>query len=177
MNSKAIINVVDSLDSTSTVDALSANQGRVLNEKIEAIGARSIMTLKLEDSFYEESGGAYKEVPMILYNSLGTELTKVGNTIVIGAGVSKVLVSSNVKVIAAGGIGNKHSRIYKNGTTICWTNNKAIEVDAEITINNTPILLDVTEGDVIKLVYFVLTGDRLSGGAYTPTYLTVEVKE
>lgn len=34
MESRAIINIIDNLDSTSTTDALSANMGRVLNEKI-----------------------------------------------------------------------------------------------------------------------------------------------
>lgn len=35
MNSRAIINVIDNLESTSITDALSANQGRVLKEMIE----------------------------------------------------------------------------------------------------------------------------------------------
>ena len=178
----ALINIVDNLTSTSATDALSANQGRVLKELIDAIPTSSteeknIMTVKLEDSFYEEAGSSYKVVPMVLYNSTGNKLSLSNNGVVIGTGVSKVLVSSNVKVIAAGGIGNKHSRIYKNDTTVCWTNTKALEVSDEITINNTPILLDVTNGDIITLKYFILTGDRLSGGAYTPTYLTVEVVE
>lgn len=38
MNERAIVEVIDSLDSTSITDALSANQGRVLNEKIKDTG-------------------------------------------------------------------------------------------------------------------------------------------
>ena len=37
-DSRAEVKVIDALDSTSTVAALSANQGRVLNEKIENSG-------------------------------------------------------------------------------------------------------------------------------------------
>ena len=39
MDSRAIIGVIDSLDSTSITDALSANQGRVLKELIDDIGS------------------------------------------------------------------------------------------------------------------------------------------
>ena len=40
MSERAIVNIIDNLDSTSTTDALSANQGRVLNEKIGALDTR-----------------------------------------------------------------------------------------------------------------------------------------
>lgn len=176
---RALISIIDSLDSTSITDALSANQGRVLKGHVDTINNKlnkNIITIKLEDSFNEPEGGTYKTIPMILYNSIGNKLSLNSNGVRIGSGVSKVLVSSNVKIIA-NAIGNKHSRIMKNGTTVCWTNNKVIEVGQEITINNTPILLSVSEGDLITLAYFVLTNDRLSGGQYTPTYLTVEVVE
>ena len=173
MESRAIINIIDNLESTSTTDALSANQGRVLNEKIND---KNIITIKLEDSFDVTTGGVYTTVPMVLYNSTGSKLTLSNNGVLIGSGVSKVLVSSNLKVIA-NTTGNKHSRILKNGATLCWTNSTSIQSGHEITINNTPILIDVEQGDLITLVYFVNATDRISGGQYTPTYLTVEVVE
>ncbi len=173
MEARAIINVIDDLTSTSITDALSANQGRVLNNKIIP---KNAMTIKLEDSFDEESGGVYKDVPMVLYNSIGDKLSLRDNGVLIGSGVSKVLVSGNLKVIA-NVVGNKHSRICKNGTTVCWTNTTSIQAGHEVTINNTPILVDVTQGDLITLRYYIQTKDRISGGQYTPTYLTVEVIE
>ena len=174
MSERAIIEVIDSLDSTSGTNALSANQGRVLKEMIDTINAKDIITIKLEDSFNEESGGTYKNVPMILYNKTGDKLSLSNNGVLIGSGVSKVLVSSNLKVIS-NTTGNKHSRILKNGTTMCWTDSTSIKAGHEITINNTPVLIDVEQGDLITLAYFVLTTDMISGGQYTPTYLTVEV--
>ena len=42
MNSRAIINVIDSLESTSITDALSANQGRVLKSLIDGINGLDI---------------------------------------------------------------------------------------------------------------------------------------
>jgi hypothetical protein len=174
MSERAIIEVIDSLDSTSGTNALSANQGRVLKEMIDTINAKDIITIKLEDSFNEESGGTYKNVPMILYNKIGDKLSLSNNGVLIGSGVSKVLVSSNLKVIS-NTTGNKHSRILKNGTTMCWTDSTSIKAGHEITINNTPVLIDVEQGDLITLAYFVLTTDKISGGQYTPTYLTVEV--
>lgn len=173
MEARAIINVIDNLTSTSITDALSANQGRVLNEKIVP---KNIITIKLQDSFDVESGGVYQVVPMVVYNSIGDKLTLSNNGVRIGSGVSKVLVSSNLKVIS-NTTGNKHSRICKNDTTMCWTDSTSIQSGHEITINNTPILINVVEGDIITLRYFVLTNDRISGGQYTPTYLTVEVVE
>lgn len=171
METRAIINVVDNLNSTSATDALSANQGRVLNEKINT---KDIITIKLLDSFDEGDGGIYKDVPMVLYNSVGSKLSLSNNGVLIGSGVSKVLVSSNLKVISRV-TGNKHSRICKNGQTLCWTDQTSIQAGHEITINNTPIIVDVQQGDLITLRYFVMATDRISGGEYTPTYLTVEV--
>lgn len=173
MDGRAIIGVVDNLESISTTDALSANQGRVLKEMINT---KDIITIKLEDSFNEESGGTYKNVPMILYNKVGNKLSLSNNGVLIGEGVSKVLVSSNLKVIC-NTTGNKHSRILKNGTTMCWTNSTSTKEGHEITINNTPILINVEESDLITLSYYALATDRISGGQYTPTYLTVEVVE
>ena len=179
MDSRAIIGVYDGLDSTSITDALSANQGRVLKNMIDESSSsetKNIITIKLEDSFDVTTGGVYTTVPMVLYNSIGNKLTLSNNGVRIGAGVSKVLVSSNLKVISRT-TGNKHSRILKNGATLCWTDNTSIQSGHEITINNTPILVDVTQGDLITLVYFVNSTDKISGGQYTPTYLTVEVVE
>ena len=47
-----MVRVVDSLDSTSTTNALSANQGRVLNEKILSIV--SITNTEIDNLFEEE---------------------------------------------------------------------------------------------------------------------------
>ena len=69
MSERAIIEVIDSLDSTSGTNALSANQGRVLKEMIDTINAKDIITIKLEDSFNEESGGTYKTTGTV-HNSL-----------------------------------------------------------------------------------------------------------
>ena len=52
MDNRAIIEVIDSLDSTSGTNALSANQGRVLKEMIDTINAKDIITIKLEDSLH-----------------------------------------------------------------------------------------------------------------------------
>lgn len=44
MEARAIIDIVDNLESTSTVDGLSANMGRVLNGKIEALSVMKDIT-------------------------------------------------------------------------------------------------------------------------------------
>ena len=43
MESRALINVVDNLESTSTTDALSANQGRELKEMIDGVGGVEVV--------------------------------------------------------------------------------------------------------------------------------------
>lgn len=172
MEQRLIIEVVDSLDSDSITSALSANQGRVLKEMIN----KNIMTFKLGVNLLEESGGAYKTVPLTLHNNVGNKLLSSGNGIKIGEGVSKVLVSSNLKVIG-NTLGNKHSRILKNGSTVCWANSTATKAGHELNVINTPILIDVQKDDVIELSYYVLTGDVVSGGSIPQTYLTVEVVE
>lgn len=53
MQERAIINVIDNLDSTSITDALSANQGRVLNDKIQGLMVRDISGLNLNEQIGE----------------------------------------------------------------------------------------------------------------------------
>ena len=60
--------VIDSLDSESTLDALSANQGRVLDEKITEQGTQLGQQLsenyrELEDEILEKSNGIYDVMP------------------------------------------------------------------------------------------------------------------
>lgn len=67
MNSKAIINIVDSLDSTSTTDALSANQGRILKELVNG-------NLNVEEFTHSD-----RTIVLHLSNGL---LIQTGNTII-----------------------------------------------------------------------------------------------
>lgn len=173
MDSRAIVNVIDSLDSTDTTAALSANQGRILKEMIDD---KNIITIKNGSTFNVSTSNVYTIIPMVLSNSVGSKLTLNNNGVLIGDGVSKVLVSSNMKIVV-NTVGNKHSRICKNDTTMCWTNTRGVNTDDEITISNAPVLINVTSGDLITLRYYASSGDTISGGDYTPTYLTVEVIE
>ena len=174
MDSRAIINIVDNLESTSATDALSANQGRVLKELIEATNEKNIMTAKL-DSNVTTVAGLYTNLSLTLLNSVGSKLTLENGGIKIGSGVSKVKINADLKYIC-NAVGNKHSRILKNTASVAWANQRALSVDDEFTISIGQKIIDVQEGDVFYLAYYAADGDVISTN-YNATYLTVEVVE
>ena len=176
MDSRAIINIVDNLESTSVTDALSANQGRVLKNLIDniPINEKNIMTAKLDGNVTTVSG-VYTNLSLTLLNSVGSKLTLENGGIKIGSGVSKVKINADLKYIC-NAVGNKHSRILKNTASVAWANQRALSVDDEFTISIGQKIIDVQEGDVFYLAYYAADGDVISTN-YNATYLTVEVVE
>lgn len=79
MESRAIINVIDNLNSTSVTDALSANQGRVLKGMINNVGS-NLPLLKGTDNnvivFDNLTNGLYKVTGKYRY----TTQTDIGTT-------------------------------------------------------------------------------------------------
>ena len=163
-----VATVVDNLNSSSTTDALSAKQGNVLKRKVATLYATS-------DILNE---GYEKTIKLDTLTSNSNLLTYADNSIVIGAGISKILVTANV-------FGIKGS----TNMTYLWT---AIKIDRNGTYNNVSFalddqtdgfactthsgfLIDVQQGDKIKLISMI-NEIIYFRGAYN-TYLTVEVIE
>lgn len=177
MSKRAIVEVIDNLISESTTDALSANQGRILKELIDSITSKdkNIMTAKLGSTISNTVGGTYTNLNLVLSNFIGDKLTIQNGGIKIGSGVSKVKVNANLK-IATNTVGNKHARILKNTTSVGWGISRGISAGDESSISVSPLLIDVSEDDILYLAYYAAAGDGISAN-YNATYLTVEVVE
>ncbi|WP_304068659.1 hypothetical protein [Megamonas hypermegale] len=146
---------------------------------------KSVATMCLAAKQQNLPQTTYSTIDLTQSNVAGTRLTadESQHGIVVGKGVSKVLVSANVHFESHTTAGYRHVRIIKNeyttANTLAWSNERltADNVGHQITI--TPILADVTEGDVIKMIYYPPSPDDvLSGETYGyRTSLTVEVVE
>ena len=143
--------------------------------------SRNIMTRSLSATITNLSVNTYTIVPLDLNNSVGDKLTATNDGgIEIGAGVSKVLVSGRLFIGTDTTAGNRHVRImknsYTNANTLAWTS-EPIEASSQDSLNMTPTLCDVQEGDVIYLWYYTPdSDDDINGNSYgARTSLTVEV--
>lgn len=145
--------------------------------------SKSVMTRSLSATLTNLTVNTYTIIPLDLSNSAGNKLTATNDGgIQIGANVSKVLVSGRMLIGADNTAGNRHFRIiknsYSNNNTLAWTF-ESIEASGQDNITLTPTLADVSEGDVIYLVYYTPDADDdINGGAFGGrTSLTVETVE
>ena len=82
-----IATVIDTLNSSSPTDALSANMGRKLAIR------NNILTAKLSQTTFSLSNTV--QIPLIVAEQVGSEITLSNNTIHISENISKVKVSAN----------------------------------------------------------------------------------
>lgn len=141
--------IIDNLTSKSTTDALSANQGRVLNEQLK----RKLLTAYIDrKSFtFSESWGIVNLSPFDSYVSNTDKLIVTDSGIVIGKGVSKVLCSAQCGGIDNSALGgDKNFHIRKNDTTIvktAYSGNSGVWTPFSIV----PQLVKCQEGDVFTI--------------------------
>lgn len=164
--------IVDSLISTSTTDGLSANQGRILNEKTQ----RHIITAKGGSSAIATTSSENKLI-MATATTIGNKLTLTNDGgIKIGAGVTKVAISASTTY--TGGDASQHALlIYKNSKA---NENRLARVlfnsssDIQTTISIPYQIVSVSENDILYLFASSNVDKRVSGPM---SYMTVEVVE
>lgn len=142
--------------------------------------SRSVMTRSLSANVTSLAVTTYANIPLNLSNAFGGKLTATeGGGIRIGANISKVLVSGRMMLQTGASAGLRYFRIcknsYSNSNTLGWAN-KTIAASTQESIEITPILADVQEGDIIYLMYHVpIATDAIQGNTYgCRTSLTVE---
>lgn len=197
------INFIDNLNSTDVTNGLSANQGRVLSEKIgdlqnlntvvknnlvaaiNKINEKNVITAFNNDStdnLYQSINveQTFTPYPVILANSIstGNKLTLSDNKIVIGAGVSKILVSGMLTL--SRGVTDWFVVMYikKNDETIAYPSDNFTDWQPLSLVSN-PILLEVQEGDVLSMEFATgnKTGEYQIRTGKHLTRMTVEVVE
>lgn len=148
---------------------------------IVALATKHVATRSLSAQITNLAVNTYTKITLDQSNVSGSKLTvdEYGQ-IVVGAGVSKVLVSGAIAFEAVTTGGNRHARIVKNSYTAAntlgwvWDTFEVSDADSLII---PPQLVNVTAGDKIGLYYYTpQTADKIGGNAQGGrTSLTVEV--
>lgn len=149
------------------------NTETAINE-VDEKTIRKIATVALESSVEMTSG----IIPLsrIVYTTAHASegLTFYNNGIKIGAGISKILVSANIFADTANYNDYLWTRIQKNGIDASIA--IAPYICGYVTTSHSPLLLSVSEGDVINLYKIDNTSATVRGNI-TNTFMTVEVVE
>lgn len=159
----------------------------ISNNEIETIAGdrkeyKNIISLKIGSTYTIKANAVYEEVnTLVEYNKIGDKLTHSNSKVVIGAGVSKVLLSAWFMIQPASAA-TKYLRLVKNSDLNTGSISLIILTPSTTGGNGrllfafTPILLDVEEGDTLSLFQYGVVGDVLYyNSAATSGCLTVEV--
>jgi hypothetical protein len=164
--------VVDSY-STSTTDAYSANYVNEVNEKnIITIGLSSDYTIPKSNTGLQITGWT-------TLDTIGNKLSLSNNKIVIGPGVSKVMVSYIAGVGSTASATNINIYIRVNDKFISQDIASFGGTNQSETSICIPRLIDVAENDTIDLCIYGTQGNKVLYGYDTirRTIMTVEVVE
>ena len=141
---------------------------------------RNVATRSLSAVLTTLVTGTYTVIPLNLSNIAGSLLTASGNGIKIGNGVSKVLISGAISYDAGATAGIRYARIVKNSDgdsntlSMGW---ETLQPSETKRIVLQPVLVDVSENDIIYLYYYTTDSSDVIGGNNfgNRTSLTVEV--
>ena len=170
--------VADSLTSNSAIDALSAKQGKILADMIN----KSIICA-YPDIGEHNITADNQIVDLDLSDTVGTKFTLENNTIKVGTGVSKVLISGTIYFLdfstAQGGY--ILPAIIKNATNVTSAIEPIVTNGASTqSVVFSEILIDVQEGDIFKMSVGYM-GAKSKGryigkdsGGSIRTYITVK---
>lgn len=157
--------------STNTIYTRSLNNGTWLDWEI-VNNSRHIITAKLNSDITASSDGNVK-IPLVLSNNVGDKLTISDGGVLIGAGVSKVLINAQVYYTLANTTA-KNMFVYKNSSSALRSTFRASgNYDHNNIVNK---ILSVAEGDILYLYAHAANGESISA-VQDETYMTIEVIE
>lgn len=173
---------IDNLTSTSTSTALSANQGRILNEKIEGY-VPEIITAFINRKRYTktQSWVSINLAPFDRVVKTTDRITVTSTGLKIGAGISKILISAHCQGIDHSSFpGDVTFTIIKNGTTAVrgaesYMTNQGSWCPHDIT----PLLVDCNESDIKKndVLSIYMGGGGTGTGELLGEYFTIQIIE
>ena len=155
------------------VDETASDPLQVYNDNGDRIYYKNIFTAIAKSKTLSTT--SYELIPIEESVSVGDKLTlnSTNNSIVIGDGVSKVLVSANILFSTGGTSSTRRGiAIYKNGSQIMYNSSKGDTTYTGASI--TPYLLSVQKNDYIQ-IYGINQGASGSVVSTVNTFLTVEV--
>lgn len=155
------------------VDETADDPLQVYNDNGDRIFYKNIFTANAKSKTLSSTN--YELIPIEELSSVGDKLTlnSTSNSIVIGDGVSKVLVSASILFSTGGTSSTRRGiSIYKNGSQIMYNSIKGDTTYTGASI--TPYLLSVQKNDYIQ-IYGINQGSTGSVISTANTFLTVEV--
>ena len=167
-----VATVVDTLESSSTTDALSANMGRKLGIK------NNILTAKLSSETFSITDT--KQVPLVVSQSVGSEITLVDNVINISNKIKKVKVSAtiNSQMPTAGNVYGQLTIKSSDGTIFAVSANTSnVNYYNFFEMNITPKIIDVSTVKTICLDAYLSRQGTAHNDKYGNCYITVEAVE
>lgn len=127
-------------------------------------------------SYKITSATDYVTIPLTTSVIVGSGFSVVNNAIKVGAGISKIRISAQV-CVGTGTPAAKYLAVRANVSTsptqLARAQMRSHEYTTPETINISPIVLNISEGDLITLDYFGAEGDVIYGGV-TLSYVTIE---
>lgn len=143
---------------------------------------KSAITIRLPENHTLSVKQAYTKIPFSASAvSVGNKLTFSSNSVLIGSNIDYVKANAQIQLKTGTVAGIRHFRIQKlsKGTTTswAWTN-----LNSDASVNEgyhiTPVIIPVTEGDLLFCVYYTSdTDDYVVAGSATNglmSYFTVE---
>lgn len=141
---------------------------------INELNGRNILTATIS-SDVTLSSTSDTAVDLVLSNSIGSKLSVSNGKVVIGSGVSKVLISgkANFNTLTSSAT-QRYLKIKKNNTEILVSRISSPSNTNGLTFPITPNLIDVSSGDTISISAQGVSGDVLRA-TNVWTYITIEV--
>ena len=165
-----VATVVDNLTSTSATNALSANQGKVLNDKLSPKYA--IVTTTTNSSI----SGGFAVLLNDISDSQGNLFSLSNNQILVGDGVSKVRISGGIFVDGPQGTGYVWGKILK-GNNVCNTYIAPYaNAGGFLSVGIPPTIVNVQQGDTFQLIADSTCGGTLRTGS-SNTWVLIEAIE
>lgn len=162
------------------VETLMSNLQTQLTNLQNQVNDKNVITIGLNADTSTTSTSAYQTIDLSLtkeVGKVGTKLSLSSGKVLIGSGISKVLVSG--KMQTQNESSSYGMTIKKNNTEIS-NNYEGNPGSSWSQLTSAPILISVAEGDTIKMgIYHNSSGTTKTIKAYNGygTYLTVEVIE
>ena len=119
--------------------------------------------------------GAYTPLTLIQDGKVGEGLTISNGGILVGDGISRILVSGNLHFSAVATAGAKHCRVMRTrgGATesIIWVSQRCT-AQADWNIQIPGRILNVEKGDLIKMNYYTSSADTIYSGTASSGWQT-----
>ncbi len=161
-------------DLPNTTTPINASNLNKMEQGIYDANDKNIITAGLSTDVTKLGTGDYTTATLVKQNSVGTKLTISNGDIVIGAGISKVLISGTLVLLCTStsnrAVRNFSIRVNNSNVTTVADKNSTGDW---LTLTISEKLIDVSQGDVIDFQSYAQNNDVFKGGS-SYTYITVE---